>query len=118
MKPMKEILHFDQTPSLGELYRKLGEVIVRELEMLKPIDSERKVYYISSEFLMGKMLGSHLRQLGLYDEVEEFVTKYGYTMCELLDVEGEPALGNGGLGRLAACYLDSTAACGIAMEGI
>ncbi len=118
MKSIKELLHFDQTPNLNELYQKIIAVTQQKLTALKPISSERKVYYISSEFLMGKMLGSHLRQLDVYDEVKEIVTHYGYTMQDVLDCEVEPALGNGGLGRLAACYLDSCAAQGIAMEGI
>lgn len=118
MESMKEQLSFAQPPSLSDLFCQLSKVIAERLKGLSPIDGGRKVYYISSEFLMGKMLGSHLRQLGLYEEVAEVVQQYGYTMQELLDQEVEPALGNGGLGRLAACYLDSAAASGIAMEGI
>lgn len=67
----------------------------------------RKVYYISAEFLIGKLLSNNLINLGVYDEVRELLAANGKDICEIEEVEPEPSLGNGGLGRLAACFLDS-----------
>jgi glycogen phosphorylase len=72
-------------------------------------DGSRTVAYLSAEFLMGPHLGNNLINLGLYDQVKEAVQELGLDFDELLDLEEEPGLGNGGLGRLAACYLDSMA---------
>ena len=69
----------------------------------------RKVYYISAEFLIGKLLSNNLINLGVYDEVRELLAANGKDICEIEEVEPEPSLGNGGLGRLAACFLDSLA---------
>ena len=78
----------------------------------------RKVYYISAEFLIGKLLSNNLINLGVYDEVRELLTANGKDICEIEEVEPEPSLGNGGLGRLAACFLDSIATLGLEGDGI
>ena len=78
----------------------------------------KKIYYISAEFLIGKLLSNNLINLGIYDEVAEFLKKNGKSLAEIESVEPEPSLGNGGLGRLAACFLDSIATLGLPGEGI
>ena len=78
----------------------------------------KKIYYISAEFLIGKLLSNNLINLGIYDEVAEFLKKSGKSLAEIESVEPEPSLGNGGLGRLAACFLDSIATLGLPGAGI
>ena len=80
--------------------------------------SKKKLYYISAEFLIGKLLSNNLIKLGLYDDVKEILHKNGKNISEIEDIELEPSLGNGGLGRLAACFLDSIATLGISGDGI
>lgn len=67
-------------------------------------DGKRKLYYISAEFLIGKLLSNNLINLGIYDEVKEVLAANGKNLSEIEEVEPEPSLGNGGLGRLAACF--------------
>lgn len=81
-------------------------------------DNGRKVYYISAEFLIGKLLSNNLINLGVYDEVKEELAKAGKNLSEIEELEVEPSLGNGGLGRLAACFLDSIANLGLNGDGI
>ena len=81
-------------------------------------EKERKIYYISAEFLIGKLLSNNLINLGVYDEVRELLASNGKDICEIEEIEPEPSLGNGGLGRLAACFLDSMATLGINGDGI
>ncbi len=78
----------------------------------------KKVYYISAEFLIGKLLSNNLINLGVYDEVRELLAANGKNICEIEEIEPEPSLGNGGLGRLAACFLDSIATLGYEGDGI
>ena len=78
----------------------------------------RKVYYISAEFLIGKLLSNNLINLGVYDEVRELLAANGKDICEIEEVEPEPSLGNGGLGRLAACFLDSIATLSLPGDGV
>lgn len=80
--------------------------------------SKKKVYYISAEFLIGKLLSNNLINLGLYEEVKEILAQYGRDIAKLEELEPEPSLGNGGLGRLAACFLDSMATLGMEGDGI
>lgn len=79
---------------------------------------KKKVYYISAEFLIGKLLSNNLINLGLYDQMNKILGKYGKSIAMLEEIEPEPSLGNGGLGRLAACFLDSIATLGLPGEGI
>ena len=81
-------------------------------------DSKKKLYYISAEFLIGKLLSNNMINLGIYQEVKEMLEKNGKDICEIEAAEPEPSLGNGGLGRLAACFLDSIATLGLAGDGI
>lgn len=78
----------------------------------------RKLYYISAEFLIGKLLSNNLINLGMYDDVAAILKKHGKSMAALEEVEPEPSLGNGGLGRLAACFLDSLATLNLPGDGI
>ena len=81
-------------------------------------DGKKKLYYISAEFLIGKLLSNNLINLGMYDEVKETLAKYGKTLAEIEEIELEPSLGNGGLGRLAACFIDSIATLGLNGDGV
>ena len=93
--------------------------LTKELEgEKKENDGDRKVYYISAEFLIGKLLSNNLINLGVYDEIEKVLLKNGKSIAELENEEPEPSLGNGGLGRLAACFLDSIATLGLPGAGI
>ena len=79
---------------------------------------ERKLYYFSAEFLLGKLLTNNLLALGLYDQVQEMLKDLGRDLGTVESLEPEPSLGNGGLGRLAACFLDSIAALGLPGDGV
>ncbi len=79
---------------------------------------KKKVYYISAEFLIGKLLSNNLINLGIYDEVKQVLAQYGKDLARIEELEPEPSLGNGGLGRLAACFLDSMATLGLSGDGI
>ena len=79
---------------------------------------KRKLYYISAEFLIGKLMGNNLINLGLYDEIASELEEAGKSLAEIEELEAEPSLGNGGLGRLAACFLDSIATLGLNGDGI
>ena len=81
-------------------------------------EGRKKLYYISAEFLIGKLLGNNLINLGLYDEVRDELAAAGRSLSELEEFEYEPSLGNGGLGRLAACFVDSCATLGLPADGI
>ncbi len=101
-----------------ELYYILLELTKNMASFSTPISSEKKVYYISAEFLIGKLLSNNLINLGLYDKVKEVLLKNGKELSEIEEYEPEPGLGNGGLGRLAACFLDSIATLGYSGDGI
>src|SRR5699024_6926895 len=79
---------------------------------------KRKLYYISAEFLIGKLLSNNLINLGIYDEIDKVLKANGKSLSAIEEVEPEPSLGNGGLGRLAACFLDSIATLGLPGDGI
>ena len=81
-------------------------------------NSKKKVYYISAEFLIGKLLSNNLINLGIYNEIKSMLNENGKSLSEVEEVEPEPSLGNGGLGRLAACFLDSIATLGLNGDGI
>ena len=93
--------------------------LVKDISNTKEIiTGNRKVYYFSCEFLIGKLLSNNLINLGIYQEVNEILDKQGFLLSQIEEVENEPSLGNGGLGRLAACFLDSLATLDLAGDGI
>ncbi|MBD5507272.1 MAG: glycogen/starch/alpha-glucan phosphorylase [Lachnospiraceae bacterium] len=101
-----------------ELYYSILQLSKRLMEVSEPIEGEKKIYYISAEFLIGKLLSNNLINLGVYDNLEKILAKNGKQLSAIEEVEPEPSLGNGGLGRLAACFLDSIASLGLPGEGI
>lgn len=101
-----------------ELYYCLLGLAKEYIGETAPIRGEKKVYYISAEFLIGKLLSNNLINLGIYDEVSRLLAKKGKSLAEVEEAEPEPSLGNGGLGRLAACFLDSIATLGLPGDGI
>ncbi len=101
-----------------ELYYSLLELSKRLMAVSEPIEGEKKIYYISAEFLIGKLLSNNLINMGIYDKLDEILAKNGKQLSAIEEVEPEPSLGNGGLGRLAACFLDSIATLGLPGEGI
>ena len=104
--------------SKEELYYSLLNMTKEAMHEISPITGNKKVYYISAEFLIGKLLSNNLINLGLYDEVDELLSAKGKSLAEVAEVEPEPSLGNGGLGRLAACFLDSISTLGLPGDGI
>lgn len=101
-----------------ELFHALMEITKEATGNLKRNEGSKKLYYISAEFLIGKLLSNNLINLGLYEETEKVLKSHGYELCEIEELEMEPSLGNGGLGRLAACFLDSIATLGLSGDGI
>ena len=123
MQTLKQYVESNYHKSLGECSKE--EVYVALLHYTKeksaalPVnEGKKKVYYISAEFLIGKLLSNNLINLGLYDEVKEELEAEGHTLAEIEEIELEPSLGNGGLGRLAACFLDSIATLGLPGDGV
>lgn len=120
---MKEII----TQALGkeiaeasneEIYDALLSVVEEMAEKKERTDGKKKLYYISAEFLIGKLLSNNIINLGIYKEVKAVLEASGRNLAEIEEIEPEPSLGNGGLGRLAACFLDSIASLGLAGDGI
>lgn len=104
--------------SSSELYIGLLQ-LVKEIAIQKETrKGKKKLYYISAEFLIGKLLANNLINLGIYDEVKQILKESGKDICEIEEIEPEPSLGNGGLGRLAACFLDSIATLSLNGDGI
>lgn len=101
-----------------EIYAGLLEYVKEKAKEKESSHGKKKLYYISAEFLIGKLLSNNLINLGLYDEVSEELKKCGKSMAEIEEIELEPSLGNGGLGRLAACFLDSIATLGLNGDGV
>lgn len=104
--------------SSKELYYIILDYCKRLLAVTERNTGEKKIYYISAEFLIGKLLSNNLINLKIYDRMNEILAKYGRNLAEIEEAEPEPSLGNGGLGRLAACFLDSIATLGLPGEGI
>ncbi len=101
-----------------ELYYVLLTMTKEMTDFSEPISGDKKIYYISAEFLIGKLLSNNLINLGLYDKISEILDANGKKLSEIEEFEPEPSLGNGGLGRLAACFLDSIATLGYQGDGI
>ncbi len=101
-----------------EIQKGLLIMTKEEMEGRPRISGKKKVYYISAEFLIGKLLSNNLINLGMYDEVKAVLEKHGKSLAEIEECELEPSLGNGGLGRLAACFLDSIASLNLPGDGI
>lgn len=92
-----------------ELYFALLELVKGMTSLKRMNHGNKKLYYISAEFLIGKLLSNNLINLGIYDELNRFFKDNGKELSSIEEVEPEPSLGNGGLGRLASCFLDSIA---------
>ena len=101
-----------------ELYYVVLVLTKRLMKVSDENEGEKKVYYISAEFLIGKLLSNNLINLGVYDKMGEILSKHGKKLSVIEEIEPEPSLGNGGLGRLAACFMDSIATLGLPGEGI
>lgn len=101
-----------------ELYRALMVLVKEESAKRQQETKGRKLYYISAEFLIGKLLSNNLINLGIYGEIDDILKENGKSMAELEEAEPEPSLGNGGLGRLAACFLDSLATLNLPGDGV
>ena len=101
-----------------EVYYALLELVKDKAEKKVSNKGKKKLYYISAEFLIGKLLSNNFINLGIYDEVKETLEKNGKSLAEIEEIELEPSLGNGGLGRLAACFIDSIATLGLNGDGV
>lgn len=101
-----------------ETYYAVLALTKRLMKVSDENEGEKKIYYISAEFLIGKLLSNNLINLGVYDKMDAILKKYGKNLSVLEEIEPEPSLGNGGLGRLAACFMDSIATLGFPGEGI
>lgn len=104
--------------SKEEIYAALLYVTKKKMQGMKRNEGKKKLYYISAEFLIGKLLSNNLINLGLFEETREVLKKHGHDLTEIEEIEQEPSLGNGGLGRLAACFLDSIATLGLEGDGV
>lgn len=102
----------------AELYVALLHLVQERADALPRLAGERKLYYISAEFLLGRLLGSNLINLGLYDDIKAELEAEGRALADIEEAEPEPSLGNGGLGRLAACFMDSIATLNLPGDGI
>ena len=106
------------TATDAELYTALLKLVHEKSQQhVKPVTG-RKLYYISAEFLIGKLLSNNLINLGLYDDVRDTLAEAGKALADIEEQEPEPSLGNGGLGRLAACFLDSLATLSLPGDGV
>ncbi len=101
-----------------DLYEALLCITKEKMKEIQPNHGKRKLYYISAEFLIGKLLSNNLINLGLFDETRQVLEAHNKSLTTIEDVEPEPSLGNGGLGRLAACFLDSIANLGLCGDGV
>ena len=120
---LSEIIKSEYNKSISEctneeIYNALFTLVKTMAEGKQHKNSKKKLYYISAEFLIGKLLSNNLINLGIYDDIKEELAKNGKDLCEIEEFEKEPSLGNGGLGRLAACFLDSIATLGLNGDGV
>jgi len=104
--------------SNAEVYYALLHVVQNMAKDKEVPVKKKKIYYISAEFLIGKLLSNNMINLGIYDDVKKMLAENGKDICEIEEIEPEPSLGNGGLGRLAACFLDSIATLGLSGDGV
>ena len=107
-----------ESASDAEIYTALLAITKEKMSAIRPNTGKRKLYYISAEFLIGKLLSNNLINLGLFEETKEVLAKYGHELTAGEEAEMEPSLGKGGLGRLAACFLDSIATVGLPGDGV
>ena len=122
-KALQEILEKRFKKNIGncsneELYIALLEFTKDRIKSVPRNEGKKKLYYISAEFLIGKLLSNNLINLGIFDEVSKILESNGKKLSDIEDIEPEPSLGNGGLGRLAACFLDSIATLGLNGDGV
>ena len=120
---LSEIIKSEYNKSISEctneeIYNALLTLVKTMAEGKQHKNSKKKLYYISAEFLIGKLLSNNLINLGIYDDIKKELAKNGKDLCEIEEFEKEPSLGNGGLGRLAACFLDSIATLGLNGDGV
>lgn len=101
-----------------QIYKILLDLVQEKAKEMPTHNSKRKLYYVSAEFLIGKLLANNLLNLGLYEAVEKELAGHGISLSEVEEAEQEPSLGNGGLGRLAACFLDSITTLGLNGDGV
>ena len=113
-----EIAEIAKKGSNEEIYYSLLELTKKMMQEKGKVEGKKKLYYISAEFLIGKLLSNNLINLGIYDQVAEALAGNGKNISEIEEIENEPSLGNGGLGRLAACFLDSIATLGLQGDGV
>ena len=104
--------------SASEAYYVVLTLAKRLMTVSNANTGKKRVYYISAEFLIGKLLSNNLINLGVYDKLDQILKEKGLKLSEIEQAEPEPSLGNGGLGRLAACFLDSIATLGLSGEGL
>ena len=104
--------------SQPELYKALLDITRDRSRELPTHDDKKKLYYFSAEFLIGKLLSNNLLNLGIYDEINAELQANGHNIMDIEQAENEPSLGNGGLGRLAACFVDSITKLGINGDGV
>lgn len=102
----------------SEIYGALLQYVKKQVRGTNCLHGNKKLYYISAEFLIGKLLSNNLINLGIYDELKKILEEEGKSLADIEEIEREPSLGNGGLGRLAACFIDSMATLGINGEGV
>ena len=117
-KPMAECSQFELYTALVRMMTSTATINRAKTKENIRENNKKKVFYFSMEFLIGKLLENYLYTVGIHDDVEATLKGLGISLQELCDLEPEPGLGNGGLGRLAACFLDSMASLGVAGEGI
>ena len=102
----------------SQVFELLLQVVKSKSDALPLNNGKKRLYYISAEFLIGKLLSNNLINLGIYNEVKEQLSKAGHSLEDIEELEVEPSLGNGGLGRLAACFIDSMSTLGLPGDGV
>jgi len=121
---MEDIMYENEIQSIAaresdaEIYAGLLQLTKDIAKQKGQIQVKKKLYYISAEFLIGKLLSNNLINLGIYDQVANALKEHGKSLAQIEEIENEPSLGNGGLGRLAACFLDSIATLGLPGDGV